>query len=320
MENNIIADEVDKQNQIGEDISKYKGLRGWLILVAIFLFLSAIGLIYNFIRIILELDYSGIGELFVYDLITVGGLIVLVLYLFYLFFGKSRKFPKLFVLFLIVSVIENILNILLVLFYGAEASALGMYYTRVGVSLLLFIIFGLYIKKSKRVEATFIEENINRKGLIIGIILISAITVGIILAYSRIKNVDGYNSIMSAMLSDKKLKCTYSISENGETSNATVLVNGMKFNHTEYLSDGNIREVFDGNTLYSWSEEAKKGIFINQECLKNTGIRMEDYAIPEAYSFEDDRIHCELVDSVDFSVPKDIEFRDTCENFLKTLN
>lgn len=157
------------------------------------------------------------------------------------------------------------------------------------------------------------------KKIFLGIIIIGIILVGAILIYSKIKKTDGYNSIMDAMLSGKKLKCTYSISENGETSNAMVFVEGMKFSHTEYFSDGNAREVFDGNTLYNWSEEAKRGISLSRKCLKNTSVRIEDYSIPKSYSFEDDRIHCEPVDSVDFSVPEDIEIKDRCEAFLENL-
>lgn len=177
-------------SEMDEDIPKYKGLRGWLILVGIILSVFTIGLIGSLVRIFMLVDYSGMEELFVYDLITVGGVTIFIMYLIYLFFGKSKKFPRLFVVFLIAFLIINIVTTILPLFYDVKLKSLNGQFVRIGLALLLLIIFGLYVKKSKRVKATFIEEEISKKGLIIGIILTLAIMLGIIFLLADYININ----------------------------------------------------------------------------------------------------------------------------------
>ncbi|MDY0015967.1 MAG: DUF2569 family protein [Bacteroidales bacterium] len=141
-----------------ENISKYKGLEGWLTLVILGLFISAGRLGYEFITIFSGgTDYSGIGGWLFYDTITMGGLTALAIYLIYLFFKKNKKFPKFYIIFLISLMVVNIITVVALSSYDLEAGAMDEYFENAGRSVLGAIIWGLYITKSKRVKATFVE-------------------------------------------------------------------------------------------------------------------------------------------------------------------
>lgn len=142
-----------------DDISKYKGLEGWLTLVILGLFISAGRLGYEFITIFNgDVDYSGMSGWFLYDTITMGGLTALAVYLIYLFFKKNKRFPKLYIIFLISLMVVNIITVIALSSYTLEASALDEYYQNAGRSIAGAIVWGLYAVKSKRVKATFVEN------------------------------------------------------------------------------------------------------------------------------------------------------------------
>ncbi|MDX9964277.1 DUF2569 family protein [Desulfobacter postgatei] len=151
--------QLSKEHKLtSEEIKKYKGLEGWLTLVILGLFISAGRLGYEFITIFSGgTDYAGMEGWLFYDTITMGGLTALAIYLIYLFFKKNKKFPKFYIIFLISLMVVNIITVVALSSYSLEVGALDEYFENAGRSVLGAIIWGLYITKSKRVRATFVE-------------------------------------------------------------------------------------------------------------------------------------------------------------------
>lgn len=119
-----------------EDIYKYKGIGGWLILVVIYLFRQEVG----YIQIMSESVFAFGGIVLALFLATA--------YLIYLFFKKNIKFPKYFYIFLIT---QAVMFTLFVIFLGFSIIKL------IDIFISLFILIS-YINKSKRVKATFVEN------------------------------------------------------------------------------------------------------------------------------------------------------------------
>ncbi len=153
-----ITESKIEDNPTSETVREYKGLEGWLTLVILGLFITLVRVGYEFLTLFSgDTDYSGVGGLLLYDILTLGGLTVLIIYIIYLFFKKSKKFPKFYIVFLIIMMIINIVTLFSILPYDLDAGVLGEYYENVGRSTLGAIIWGLYTIKSKRVKSTFVE-------------------------------------------------------------------------------------------------------------------------------------------------------------------
>ena len=157
-----------------------KGLGGWLILVILGLFITVLLQLYNiYVSVTLFTDGTvdfisdpssdiyipGYGGLLKFEFIGEIIFLAAAVYLIYLFFRKSRQFPKYFVIFLIASAAYIILDYLLLSSTSVSAEtqefiddALSDQNREVARAFIGALIWGAYMKKSKRVKATFIED------------------------------------------------------------------------------------------------------------------------------------------------------------------
>ncbi len=157
-----------------------KGLGGWLVLVILGLFVSVLFQAYGAYESVTmftdgtveflsdpssEVYIPGYGGLIKFEFIA--GIIFLVagIYLIYLFFKKSEKFPRYYVPFLVVSVIYAILDYALLSSVSVSGEVqqvindtLSEQGSEIGRAVIGALIWGAYMKRSKRVKATFIEE------------------------------------------------------------------------------------------------------------------------------------------------------------------
>ncbi len=164
-----------------EEISRYKGLGGWLILVIIGLFVTVLWYIYHIYEGITffkdgiveifsnpasEMYFPGYASLLKFELIVGTLFLASAVYLIFLFFKRSKNFPKYYVLLLITSVVYLVLDY--VIFFSLTVpsdemkqifdEALSEQIIEIGRSVVPAIIWGLYMVKSKRVKATFVEK------------------------------------------------------------------------------------------------------------------------------------------------------------------
>ena len=162
------------------EMSRYKGLGGWLILVIIGLFATILWQAYGVYESI-TLFTDGIVEVLSnpasgayipgyagalkFEFIAEILFLAFAVYLVFLFFKKSKKFPKYYVPFLIASVVYVVLDyvVLSSLTIPSEMrqvvdEILSERGTEIARTAIVAIIWGLYMTKSKRVKATFVED------------------------------------------------------------------------------------------------------------------------------------------------------------------
>jgi len=164
-----------------EEISKYKGLRGWLILVIIGLFATVLWQAYGvYESITLFTDGTvdvlsnpasgayipGFVRALKFEFITEILFLIFAVYFIFLFFKKSRKFPKYYVFLLVASVVYVVLDYIILSSLTVSSSEMKQVIdevlsegeTEIGRTVITAIIWGLYMTKSKRVKVTFVEE------------------------------------------------------------------------------------------------------------------------------------------------------------------
>ena len=176
----FIFEKTSTSDLSAEEISKFKGIGGWLVLVIIALFLTLGFQLYtvytdaqlfsNGTVAFLSDPSSGTyipayGGFLKFELIMSIMLVIAASYLIYLFFKKYRRFPKYYVIFLVASVVYVLLDtygMLSLMTVPAEAKkviedAMSEQGTAIGRAFIGALIWGSYMMKSKRVKATFIK-------------------------------------------------------------------------------------------------------------------------------------------------------------------
>ncbi len=142
-----------------EDKKKYKGLSGWLSLVALGLIVTAGYSIFSFLETLgTQEDYQGAPFLFMYDSLTGAGALGLVGYVIYLFFEEKKIFPKYFIYLYLYLTSVNIITLIILGSYSVSAADMQDTVTMTTRTAVGGIIWGLYVIKSKRCRATFIKD------------------------------------------------------------------------------------------------------------------------------------------------------------------
>jgi hypothetical protein len=131
---------------------KLVGIRGWLVVPAIWIGLNSIlggvlfsiSLVNNF-NVTISVEY-----------IVVLGLWVLLLYIAILFFGKNSKAPFIIIIFLIANIAGSLLLLAIEWGTGADMSA-SENRAQLVRDIIIAAVWIPYFRSSKRVKATFIN-------------------------------------------------------------------------------------------------------------------------------------------------------------------
>lgn len=129
------------------------------------------------------------------------------------------------------------------------------------------------------------------------------------------------NDIKDAISSGQKMKCTYTIRQNNEEYKSEAFIDGKKYKSVSTINGQTSNAIFDGEETYAWTDKTAKGMKINAECVQQNQIENQEqneYAEGEVEMNGDPfdgavDVKCEKVNSIDFSVPADVEFTDQCE-------
>jgi hypothetical protein len=136
------------------------------------------------------------------------------------------------------------------------------------------------------------------------------------------------NSIKDAIGMGKKMQCTYTYKSGDESFTTTAYIEGQKYKGESEVMGKKQIAVFDGETMYSWSEADKKGTKFTKSCMDELNKnKPEDTNNPapdqdqiksadEEFNNAMD-VKCTPVASIDFSVPSDVTFTDMCEQLKK---
>jgi hypothetical protein len=132
------------------------------------------------------------------------------------------------------------------------------------------------------------------------------------------------SSIKEAMGLGQKMKCTYTTTANGKTFESVVYVDGQKYKSEAEVNGVTHHSLFDGEAVYSWSDEDKSGATkMEKKCLdelnamlpkqeSETSGDLDAQFSAEAFESATD-VKCEAAAGVDMSIPSDIIFNDACE-------
>ena len=163
------------------EVSRHRGLGGWLILVIIGLFATVLWQVYGvYESITLFTDGAvevlsnpasgayipGYAGALKFEFIAEILFLAFAVYLIFLFFKKSKKFPKYYVPFLITSVVYIVLDYIILSSLTIPSSEMKQIIDEIlseqgieiGRTALAAIVWGLYMTKSKRVKTTFVED------------------------------------------------------------------------------------------------------------------------------------------------------------------
>ncbi len=177
--NVVSTTKEDTQKQANAD-KNLKGLGGWLVLVILGLFAVVLFQIYGVYESVTmftdgtveflsdpssEVYIPGYGGLLKFEFIAEILFLAAGIYLIYLFFKKSRKFPKYYVPFLAIAVIYAIIDYALLSSVSVSGEVkqiidetLSEQGGEIGRAIISALIWGTYIKKSKRGIVSFVEE------------------------------------------------------------------------------------------------------------------------------------------------------------------
>ncbi len=142
-----------------EDRKKYKGISGWLSLVALGLVVTFGYSVFSFFEtLVTQEDYQGAPVLFMYDFLTGAVAVALVSYVIYLFFKEKKDFPRYFIYLYLYLTAVNIITLSMFIYYSVSGAEMQEVTTLTARTALGGIIWGLYVTKSKRSRATFIND------------------------------------------------------------------------------------------------------------------------------------------------------------------
>lgn len=138
------------------------------------------------------------------------------------------------------------------------------------------------------------------------------------------KSQDGViGSIKDAMGLGKAMECTYSYKVGEQNSTSKMFIDGTKFRSENDIMGEKQISIFDGETMYNWSETDKKGFKWTKSCMEELSKSYNkeenkngpaDIATDPEEAFKDTfDTKCVSVSSIDFSIPSDVEFANQCD-------
>lgn len=141
-----------------EDLSKFKGIEGWLTLVVLGLFVTTGYGVYIFLDTTFNSSATADSSIYFYDLIN--GLVMATLgsYVIFLCIKRKKNFKNYYIMLWVYMVIQGVITYSIVSSYTSDTTTLAEYSKNMGRNIVGAIVWGLYAVKSKRVKATFINN------------------------------------------------------------------------------------------------------------------------------------------------------------------
>ncbi len=138
-------------------------------------------------------------------------------------------------------------------------------------------------------------------------------------AQSEQNNNPVISSLKDAMDFGKQMKCTYDTTVNGSTVEMTANVEGKKFRSITDMNGKNVNSLFDGTTMYTWTDGQTTGMQITMACISDlkASLPQGQSSAPAVQSPEDQfksatNVSCVPAEDADFSVPTTVTFTDEC--------
>ena len=139
------------------------------------------------------------------------------------------------------------------------------------------------------------------------------------------------NSIKDAMGLGQTMKCSYTETIEGKKFVSEAYIKGEKYKAVNSEDGKKMTSLFDGTTVYSWTEGEKTGTKMEMKCLEDLSKPAEnspgDSNVPpiketkpeeEFENATDEK--CEPASEVDFNPPADVNFADQCAAMREMMN
>ncbi len=139
--------------------------------------------------------------------------------------------------------------------------------------------------------------------------------------------INSAETLKNAITGGKKLECTYKMKSGTDMGEIKSYIDGKKYKSTFELNGEKHISIMDGEVMYSWSEKTKKGSKMDISCMKELSKNLPksndqgqtNYESSDQLADNMMDISCQPSSLVDFSIPSDVTFTDTCEQMKKTM-
>lgn len=145
---------------------------------------------------------------------------------------------------------------------------------------------------------------------------------------------DTAEKIKNAMLGGKKMECTFKQKGMGAGDKEVEMKmqsQGKKFRTAYTVANGEtFVSVSDGDVIYSWSSKTTEGQKMDLKCMEDLSKGLPqvgdtagdkiDYKAPEELVSEEPDMKCSPISAIDFSIPGDVKFTDTCAEMKKVFD
>jgi len=131
------------------------------------------------------------------------------------------------------------------------------------------------------------------------------------------------SSIKEAMGLGQKMECVYTTDISGKTIQAITQVDGKNFKSSSEIDGRKMYSLMKDDVMYTWGEGVPMASKLELSCMKDLEKDMPKTEGKESTpsSFEDPEesfddatnVVCKPIDSVDLSLPSDVQFQDMCE-------
>lgn len=142
---------------------------------------------------------------------------------------------------------------------------------------------------------------------------------------TKVEIKEGESKLASLMEKGEKIRCEYKMSDGAEEMTSIIYIDGEKFRTEVDMNGLEAVGVFDGETYYNWSRgEVNQGSQMSRRCMEEMEAKgneevddkMKDMpfeSTDEIITQEADlKMTCAKTEKIDFTIPKDIKFIDTC--------
>jgi hypothetical protein len=136
--------------------------------------------------------------------------------------------------------------------------------------------------------------------------------------------INSAETLKNALAGGQTLECSYKMKNGDTASEIKGFMGGKKYKSTFTMKGEEYISVMDGETMYNWSAKTKQGTKMNIACIQELGKNLPQSESQKPKSSEeiaDDMtdINCQPASAVDFSLPSDVTFTDTCQQMRNSV-
>lgn len=112
-----------------------------------------------------------------------------------------------------------------------------------------------------------------------------------------------FKTLREVVNTNKSYVCSYIVHDLNQYVPEEITIHGLKYHFIVKMNSDVSHIVYDGNTVYSWSEKTGKGFFMDKDCLAGRGKKLENFSFPTYDDVLRPDTKCKISEKEDFSKP-----------------